>query len=100
MEHGADDPYTAGLADVISRIREELEDAQRRGAGSPIRFGVEKVSLEFTVQVRREGRGRAGLRIGVVTAEAGGTLSRDNTHRIQVELQPHGEDGSKMDVGR
>jgi hypothetical protein len=102
MGHGTDDgAAVAGLADVMSQVREELEEAQRRGADSPVRFSVEKVSLEFAVQVRREGSGRAGLRIGVVTAGAGGALSRDTVHRIQVELQPRrGDDGRTLDVGR
>jgi hypothetical protein len=100
MEHGTDDGATAGLADVISRVREELEEAQRRGAHSPIRFSVEKVSLEFAVQVRREKGGGAGLRIGVLTADARGAASNDNTHRIQVELQPRRPDGGTMEVGR
>lgn len=88
------------LADVISRVREELEVAQRRGRASGMRFRVERVNLEFEVQVRRETGGKGGLRIGVVTAEAGRTKANDTTHRIQVELQPWSrDDGGPVDVG-
>ncbi|GAA2950260.1 trypco2 family protein [Streptomyces enissocaesilis] len=88
------------LADVISRVREELEVAQRRGRASGMRFRVERVNLEFEVQVRRETGGRGGLRIGVVTADAGRTTANDTTHRIQVELRPWSrDDGGPVDVG-
>lgn len=90
----------AGLADVISQVRAELEEAQRRGSASGMRFRVQKVHLEFAVQVRREGSGKGGLRIGVVTAELGATASKDTTHRIQVELEPRGPGGEgPLDMG-
>ncbi|MCI3220641.1 trypco2 family protein [Streptomyces sp. NP-1717] len=83
---------TAGLAEVIGRIREELEEAQRDGRESRLQFRVERVHVEFAVQVRREGTGKAGLNIGVITAEAGGTASSENLHRIEIELMPHDRD--------
>jgi hypothetical protein len=43
---------------------------------------------------RREGSGRAGLRIGVVTAELGGAVGKETVHRIQVELAPHRTGGT------
>lgn len=89
---GDEGAEAAGLADVIGRIREELETAQREGERSRLRFLVDRVTVEFAVQVRREGSGRGGLRIGVVTAEAGGSLSRESTHRIEIELTPHDRD--------
>jgi hypothetical protein len=82
-----------GLAEVIRQIRGELEEAREDGEGRSLGFNVEKVSLEFTVQVHRSGTGRGGLRIGVVTAELGGTVDRQTTHRVQVELQPEWEGG-------
>jgi hypothetical protein len=88
-----DDATVAGLAEVIGQVRDELERAQRAGEGRDLKFSVERVNLEFAVQVRREGSGRAELRIGVVTAGAGGTAARDTTHTIQIELKPQGRDG-------
>jgi hypothetical protein len=79
---------TEDLAEVIARVREELEQAQRQGERSGLKFLVDRVALEFTVQVRREGTGKGALRIGVVTAEAGGGISRDTTHTMTVELVP------------
>ncbi|CAL9558485.1 MULTISPECIES: trypco2 family protein [Streptomyces] len=87
-----------GLADVIRQVRADLAAAQREGdaAGDGLRFAVDRVCLEMAVQVRREGSGRTGLRIGVVTADLGGGLSRDTTHRVQVELTPHRGGGTYL----
>ncbi|HZG06935.1 MAG TPA: trypco2 family protein [Streptomyces sp.] len=87
---------TVGLADVIRQIRAELTAAQREGddQDGELRFAVDRVSLEVAVQVRREGTGRTGLRIGVVTADLGGGTSKDTTHRIQVDLVPRHRSGT------
>jgi hypothetical protein len=92
-----DDADTVELSAVIGRIREELTQAQADGDDSPVKFLVEKVSVEFAVQIRREANAKAGLRIGVVTVDGGGSASRDTTHRISVELKPH--DGSLTPEG-
>lgn len=84
-----DEAGTVELSAVIGRIRDELERAQAEGAESPMKFLVEKVSVEFAVQIRREANAKAGLRIGVVTVDGGGSASRDTTHRVSVELKPH-----------
>jgi hypothetical protein len=89
-----DDTAVVGLADVIGQVRDELERAQQAGEGRDLRFSVEKVNLEFAVQVRREGSGRAELRIGVLTAGGGGTAARDVTHTIQIEMKPHDGEGT------
>lgn len=85
-------PSFVGLAEVIQQIRGELEQARQASEGERIGFSVDKVSLEFTVQVHHAGTAGGGLRIGVVTAELGGSVDRGTTHRVQVDLQPH--DGS------
>jgi hypothetical protein len=83
-----DEPSFVGLAEVITQIRSELQRARTAAEGEQIGFTVDKVSLEFTVQVHRTGRAGGGLRIGVVTAELGGSVDSGTTHRVQVDLQP------------
>ncbi|TDC25080.1 hypothetical protein E1265_07880 [Streptomyces sp. 8K308] len=89
-----------GLAEVIRQVRRELARAREDGADDGVRFAVRQVSLEFAVQVHQAGDGRAGLRIGVLTADVGGGVSRDRTHRIQVELGPEDGAGGMLRVGR
>ncbi|CAG7628780.1 conserved hypothetical protein [Actinacidiphila bryophytorum] len=92
-------PSFVGLAEVIQQIRGELEQARAAAEDEQIGFTVDKVSLEFTVQVHRAGTAGGGLRIGVVTAEAGGSVDRGTTHRVQVDLEPYTESG-RLGVGR
>ncbi|WP_206322653.1 trypco2 family protein [Streptomyces sp. HNM0575] len=98
--HGSGDADPVPLADAIDVVRKELTEAQERATGSAWRFAVEKVTLEFAVQLRKQGDAGAGLRLGVVQARAGGSYGRDDTHRIQVELKPQatgeGERGEQL----
>ncbi|KQX94728.1 hypothetical protein ASD51_13785 [Streptomyces sp. Root55] len=89
-----------GLTEVIRQIRDELERAQGDAQGRSIGFHVEKVSLTFTVQVHHAGTGRGGVRIGVVTAELGGSVDRQTTHQVQVDLQPETRSGGRVSVSR
>ena len=93
----SDEQGFVGLAEVIEQVRGELEQARLGGEGRDLRFSVDTVTLEFTVQVHRSGSGRGGLRIGVVTAELGGSVDKGTTHRVQVELKP---EGGRFTVGR
>ncbi|URM89623.1 hypothetical protein LUW75_06040 [Streptomyces sp. MRC013] len=95
----ADGQDFVGLAEVVRQIRGELEKARDEAEGRALGFTVEKVNLEFTVQVHRSGSGRGGLRIGVVTAELGGQVDRQTTHQVQVELVPEYE-GRRVRVSR
>ncbi|MER6160649.1 trypco2 family protein [Streptomyces sp. NPDC001868] len=82
------DNEPVGLAEAIGTVRAELARAQAEGAASDWRFSVEQVSLEFAVQFHRSGETGAALRLGVVEARLGGSLTHDSTHRIQVDLKP------------
>jgi hypothetical protein len=95
-----DGPGFVGLTEVIQQIRGELERAQDEAQGRSLGFSVDKVSLQFTVQVHQSGSGRGGVRIGVVTAELGGSVDRQTTHQVQVELTPQTRSGGRVSVGR
>ncbi|MEU9519065.1 trypco2 family protein [Streptomyces sp. NPDC048224] len=94
------EPGFVGLAEVIGRIRGELEEARADAEGRDLGFAVENVSLTFTVQVHRAGSGRGGVRIGVVTAELGGSVDRQTTHQVQVDLKPELTGGERVKVNR
>ncbi|MGV9557336.1 trypco2 family protein [Streptomyces sp. NPDC003522] len=95
-----DEPGFVGLTEVIRQIRGELERARDEAQGRDLGFTVEKVSLTFTVQVHHSGTGRGGVRIGVVTAELGGSVDRQTTHQVQVELKPETGTGGRVSVSR
>ena len=95
-----EEPSFVGLAEVIAQIRGELEQARIEAEGERIGFTVDKVSLEFTIQVHRAKNAGGGLRIGVVTADLGASVDRATTHRVQVDLDPHDQDGARLNVSR
>lgn len=66
MNDGTGAAPVAGLADLISQVRSELAEAQRRIGDSTLRLSVERVTLEIAVQVSREAawRGEAADRCG------------------------------------
>lgn len=76
------------LADMIESLRNELESAQRKGAGRAVAFGVEKVDLELKVVVSRKLKGGGGIKFWVVSAEGSGEHSSEVTHSIKMTLSP------------
>lgn len=66
MAHEARSDELVGLAEAIAEVRRELVQAEREGERSDWRFRVERVSLEFAVELHRTGEGRLSLRLGVV----------------------------------
>jgi NTP-dependent ternary system trypsin peptidase co-occuring protein len=95
MSGDSGDRESIGLVDAIDQVRHELAVAEARGRDHDWRFTVERVNLEFTVQLHRAGDGKAALRLGVVSADMGGAVHKDTTHRIQIELLPHGDSGHR-----
>ncbi|GAA2651917.1 MULTISPECIES: trypco2 family protein [Streptomyces] len=76
-----------GLADMVSGLRRELEVAQQRALAEELKFSVEDVEIEASVQVTKSGGGKAGVQFWVV--QAGGEFARSNasTHRIKLNLR-------------
>ncbi|GAA1508064.1 trypco2 family protein [Streptomyces synnematoformans] len=101
MGHEARNDELVGLADAIAEVRRELAQAEREGerGDGAWRFRVDRVSLEFAMELHRTGEGRLSLRFGVVEAGAGGSATRVGTHRMQLELVPHGAAGERP-IGR
>jgi len=81
------------LADMIEALRYEISEAVSRSKGQTIRFGVQKIDLELSLQVSRSGSGKAGVKFWVVSAEATGTASATNVHKVSISLQPVDEKG-------
>ena len=78
-----------GLAELIEQVKRELlSTAPGQTKDAPVLF-VNSVELELQVTVKREGKG--GVKVNVVSvggAELGGTVSRDDVHKVKVTLSP------------
>nr|WP_254594715.1 trypco2 family protein [Streptomyces sp. 8P21H-1] len=62
--------------------------AAAAGGGAGPRFEVGPVELEFSVEMRREGKGKAGVKVWVVSADAEASVSKASVHRVKLTLTP------------
>jgi hypothetical protein len=77
-----------GLSDAIAALRSELMMAMVAGQGETLHFELGPVELEFAVDVRKDGEGNAGIRWGVISFGAKGSVGSSVGHRVKLVLQP------------
>jgi hypothetical protein len=77
-----------GLSDAIAALRTELVAAMTAGQDEELHFELGPVELEFTLDVRKEGGGDAGIRWGVVSFGATGSVGSSSGNRVKLVLQP------------
>ncbi|MFF7699270.1 trypco2 family protein [Streptomyces lydicus] len=76
-----------GIAEAVAHLRAELMAAAAGGGAGP-RFEVGPVELEFSVEMRREGKGKAGVKVWVVSADVEASVSKASVHRVKLVLTP------------
>ncbi|MGH3612435.1 MAG: trypco2 family protein [Pseudonocardia sp.] len=85
------------LSDAIGVVREQLVAAQLAGrrvvAGRVLTFGVGKVSVEFSGELRTVRGGGGGVKFWVLSADAKAERATGAGHKVTVELIPRGPDG-------
>ncbi|MEU3461714.1 trypco2 family protein [Streptomyces sp. NPDC006733] len=87
------------LADAVEAVREGLATAAARGSGKNVRFEVGDIHMEFSVEIRRDVTGKAGVKAWVVDAGAETTRSRGRTHTVSFTLKPkNAATGGHLDV--
>lgn len=89
-----------GLAEAVERLRAEFELAREMSEGKQLRFEIGDVEMEFHVSVRRDGSGEGGVRLGVVTLGAKGSIGDERTHKLKVLLRPQDEEGRPARISR
>ncbi|KUJ65703.1 hypothetical protein ACZ90_44260 [Streptomyces albus subsp. albus] len=84
---GPADGPGAELSEAIEAVRAALHQAQRAGeAAGGLRFTVDQVELEFTVELREARRGQGGLKAVVVSGDVSRERGHTETNRIKVVL--------------
>ncbi|MEV7213288.1 trypco2 family protein [Kitasatospora cineracea] len=87
------------LADAIEAIRLELLAAAERGRGQAVQFEVGPVTLDFTVELTRDARAKAGIKAWVLSADAEAGLKHTRTHQVSVTLTPKdAATGGSLDI--
>lgn len=65
-----------GLAEALEQLRVELASAQKKAAGMPLQFPIEKLTVELKVGITRSHDGKAGFTVPFVGLELGGSAGR------------------------
>lgn len=92
--------YQSGvpLADAIREVRAELLTAIHEGEGTPLRFGVESLELDFAVEIRSDTTKSAGIHVFVLSVGATGTVGSTVGHRLKVVLSAKTRDGTPVEL--
>jgi len=82
-------PENLTIAEALSSLREQLEDAVERAQGTDLTFlcRTVEVQLQVTVTTTMKGSVKAGL-WNVVTLGVGADRSRADVHDIKLTLEP------------
>ncbi|MEV4426306.1 trypco2 family protein [Streptomyces sp. R-07] len=86
------------IGEAIDHLRAELSAAQRRAADEGLRFELGDISLEFTVELRREKVAKGAIKAWVASGEAGATRAETATHRIAFTLRAVDGDGQGIRI--
>lgn len=81
------DKAWVGVGEAIRALRSELEEAAAAPGGA-VRFELGPIEMEFALTLTRGLDGQAGVRFGVVTVGASGSLSSESVHRVKFVLTP------------
>jgi hypothetical protein len=76
------------LAEVISELRREMQEAMAAGRNEPLRFDAGPIELEATIAVERQGGAGAKIRFYIVELGGEAMAARTSTQRIKLTLQP------------
>jgi hypothetical protein len=78
------------LSDAVQAIRDGLITATDAGTatGSPLRFELGDIHLEFTVELRRDTRAKGGVKAWVIDAAAEAGRATARTHKVSFTLKP------------
>ena len=77
------------LADAVAVVRDELLAAAQQGADADVRFEVEQVQVEFTVDLREDSGAKGGFKAWVLSGDAERSSGATRGHRVAVTLRPH-----------
>ncbi|MER6329331.1 trypco2 family protein [Streptomyces sp. NPDC001034] len=87
------------VGEAIDHLRAELTAARERAANSGVRFELGDISLEFTVELRRERSGKGSIKAWVVSGELGAARSETAAHKLAFTLRAVDQDGEGIRIG-
>lgn len=86
------------LTAAVATVRDELLRAATSASDQDIRFEVGDVTMEFSVEMRKDANAKFGFTAWVITAGAQGGIARSDTHKVTISLHPHLPGGKPVEV--
>jgi hypothetical protein len=80
------------LAELIAKLRDDLEEAMEDGEGRAIRFRTQAVELELKLGVTRVAKGKAGIKFWVLDASVDGEVGKEKLQTVKLTLVPQVRD--------
>jgi hypothetical protein len=88
-----------GLAEAIDVLRSELRKAQDSGRESDVRFAVGSVEVELAIEVVKRAGGEVSVKVlNLLSLGGKGEVSKGETNRVKVTLNPIGTEGAPFEV--
>jgi hypothetical protein len=88
-----------GLADAIEVVRGELRKAQDAGRKADVRFSVGSVEVELVIEIVKKAGAEASIKVlNLLSLGGKGEVSKGDTHRVKVTLNPIGVGGETFEI--
>ncbi|TXS36979.1 hypothetical protein EAO72_26730 [Streptomyces sp. or43] len=88
------------LTQAVAVLRQQLVAAATAASGQAPLFDVRELTMEFSVELRRDAQAKAGFRAWVVSGESSAAVSKHKSHRVTLTLAPkNAVDGSSWVIG-
>jgi hypothetical protein len=79
------------LSEAIDVLRKELRKAQDSGRGAEVRFSVGSVEVELAIEIVKKAGAEASVKVlSLLSLGASGEVSKGETSRVKVVLNPIG----------
>jgi hypothetical protein len=88
------------LTTAVQGLRDQLIASVDSSNGQRIKFEVDEINLEFSVELRRDASVKAGFKAWVVSSDAQAGIGQTSTHKVSVKLKPRDSvDGRPIEIG-
>ncbi|MFC8506897.1 trypco2 family protein [Streptomyces sp. NPDC057411] len=88
------------LTAAVQGLRDQLMSSMEAADGQRVRFEVDEITLDFSVEVRRDATAKAGFKAWLVTGDAQVGVARNAVHKVSVKLKPKDSaNGAAIEIG-
>ncbi|MER8268741.1 trypco2 family protein [Streptomyces griseus] len=88
------------LTAAVQGLRDQLMDSVQAADGQRVRFEVDEITLDFSVELRRDATAKAGFKAWVVFSDAQVGVAQNSVQKVSVKLKPKDSaNGEPIEIG-